>query len=188
MRRWMTLGVACGLVVAGWAAIGPAAADEADEAAGEDAGLEAMARLAPLAGRWEGGSWMRRGPGEPEKSTGTETAEMLLGGRVLMIEGEHRAAGSDHVVHHALAMVSWDAEAEEYRFRSYLADGREGDFTGRFEDGAFRWFMDLPGQQIRYTIRFGDDRWHEIGERTADGGESWQQFFEMDLARVGSGG
>lgn len=162
----------------------------AEEPAGgdDDPGLAAMARLSELEGRWKGSGWMRRGPGEPHRFDGTETVAMRLDGRVLVIEGEHRAAGTDQVVHHAMAVVSWDEEAGEYRFRSYLANGREGDFTGRFEDGAFVWGMELPGQQIRYTIRFGDDRWLEIGERSADGGESWQKFFEMDLARAGASG
>ena len=37
--------------------------------------------------------------------------------------------------------------------------------------------------KMRYTIGFQNDRWEEIGERSRDG-ETWQQFFEMNLDRV----
>lgn len=42
--------------------------------------------------------------------------------------------------------------------------------------------------RVRYTItRTPDGAWREIGEASRDGGESWHQFFEMELARAGGG-
>jgi hypothetical protein len=109
--------------------------------------------------------------------------ESRLDGRVLIIEGRHLAGVGEEVAHHALAVVSYDPEAAVYRFRSHLATGRSGDFTGRFDGGAFVWGFTNERGQVRYTIRFDAERWHEVGEFSADGA-TWSQFFEMELKRV----
>jgi len=171
----------------------PALGQESDQAATEaaadstaDPGLEAMQAVAFLAGDWHGEGWMRRGPGEPSRFTSAETVESRLDGRVLLVEGLHYAitgegAAPGPVVHHALAVLSWDAEAGRYRFRSYLADGRSGDYGGHLEDGAFVWGMELPdGAHTRYVIRVDDGRWVERGEYSRDG-ETWNEFFHMEL-------
>lgn len=151
-----------------------------------DEGLEAMRRLQPMVGQWQGSGWMRRGPSEPHPFEGSERIESRLDGRVILIEGRHRDPESGEVVHHAFATLSYDAERGEYLFRSYLATGQSGDYRGHWEDGAFVWGMEVPGRgEIRYTIRIDGDRWDEIGEFSSDG-ESWNQFFAMNLERVGA--
>jgi hypothetical protein len=154
----------------------PAVAAEAS-----DPGLEAMKAVAVMEGRWEGGGWMRMGPGEPERSVGEETVESRLDGRVLVIEGKHWTPDRSRVVHHAFAVLSYDAAKKEYRFSTHLANGRSGDYPLRVEDGAIIWEMDSPGGRIRYTIRIEGDRWHEVGHIERQG--QWSQFFEMDLRR-----
>lgn len=163
-------------------AVTPALAEE--EAA--DPGLEAMRAIALFEGQWEGEGWMRRGPTEPTPFRSTEKVESRLGGRVLIVEGLHQAKESDEVVHHALATISYDPEAANYRFRSHLEDGRAGDYTGQLEDGAFIWGFEMPMGRIRYTIRVADGHWSEIGEFSADG-EQWNQFFAMELDRKSDG-
>ena len=148
-----------------------------------DPGLAAMQAVSFFEGRWQGEGWSRRGPAEPVGFTSTETVESRLGGRVLIVEGLHHAKEGGEVVHHALATISYDPEAGGYRFRSHLADGRSGDYSGRLEDGAFVWGYEMPMGRIRFTIRIADGHWSEIGEFSADG-EQWRQFFSMELDRV----
>jgi hypothetical protein len=174
MTRIMTLLLivhACWLSVAG-----------AEEQA-LDPGMDAMRGIASLVGRWEGDGWMRRGPGEPHTFTSLEMVESRLDGRVLIVEGIHHGGGGE-AVHHALATISYDPDAGHYRFRSYLANGQAGDHRGHLdEDGVFRWEIEMPRGQVRYTIRIEDDEWHEVGHFSADG-ETWDPFFQMDLKRV----
>jgi hypothetical protein len=145
---------------------------------------EAMAALSALEGRWAGEGWMRQGPGEPQSFRGQETVEKRLAGQLLTIEGIHRAGQPEHVVHHAFAVISYNASTGRFRFLSFLADGRAGDYEGQLKDGAFVWGFENPQQgQVRFTIRVSNEEWHEIGEATRDGLQ-WSQFFEMKLRRV----
>ncbi len=162
-----------------------ATAEEAlPDASAADPGLEAMARLNSMIGKWQGSGWMRRGPGEPHHTTSLETVEARMGGRILVAEGLHHAQDDpSRVVHHAFGVISHDPANGHYRFQTHLATGRSGDYEMRLEGEDVLWFMDTPRGKVRYTIRIRDGEWKEIGEFSADG-ESWQEFFGMDLKRV----
>ena len=153
---------------------------------GDDPILSAMQAISSLEGRWEGAGWSRRGPAEPEYFTSLEQVESRLDGRALLIEGLHHDTGdAAKVVHHALAMTTYDPDAGRYDFRSYAAGHGSGNFEGHVEGGTFIWGFEIPGRgQIRYTIRIEDDEWHEVGEFSADGSQ-WNQVFQMDLRKVG---
>lgn len=143
---------------------------------------EAMVRLAPMAGRWAGEGWIRRGPGEPERFKGSETVEARLGGHVLVVEGRHVDAKDGHLVHQAFAVISFDPASGAYRFRSHLANGWGGDYRGEWKDGAFVWFMEMPRMgALRYTIRIQAGVWEEVGELEREG--AWSKFFEMRMKR-----
>lgn len=143
----------------------------------------AMQAVSFLAGHWEGSGWMRRGPGEPQKFQSVEQVESRLEGTILTIEGRHWDSDPNVLVHHAFAVLSANAAGDGYEFRSYLADGRDGTYTGAVSEGAFVWRMSTPdGSQIRYTIRVEGEKWHEVGEIARDG-KTWMQFFAMDLER-----
>jgi hypothetical protein len=158
-------------------------------AQGPDAGAlqeirEAMHALPAFEGRWRGEGWMRRGPQEPSHFVSEETVEARLDGQILTIEGIHHAkADPSREVFHAFAVLSYDPEADTYRFRSHTGDGRGGDYEGRVDDGAFIWGHEVPGGKMRYVLRIREDRWEEVGELSSDG-ESWHQFFEMKLERL----
>ncbi len=168
-----------GTVVAGLA-LGTASA----ETAPPDPGVEAMRAVGFLQGHWQGEGSVRRGPGEPVRFKSKETVEARLDGRILTVEGRHHdVASPERVVHHAFAVISYDAAAGRYHFRSYLADGHDGDYPAELKDGAFVWSMEHPqAGHIRYAIRVKDGRWSETGESSRDG-VSWSPFFEMTLAR-----
>ncbi len=153
-----------------------AAAEEAPNPA-----ADAMRVVASLAGRWEGEGTVRYGPGEPERFVGQEKVEARLDGQILIIEGTHWNPDRTRLVHQALAVVSYDAQAKAYRFRSHLPGGRGGDFPFAIENGAFVW--EIPSAKMRYTISIEGDRWHEVGTVEKDGKPV--QFFEMTLRRVG---
>jgi len=150
-----------------------------------DPGLVAMKAIGWLAGTWRGEGWMRRGPGEPQPFRSSETVVSRLDGRVLIVEGLHHDNVSGDVVHHALATISYDPSSGKYRFSSHLASGQSGEYEADLVDGKFVWGMEIPNHgRMRYAIHIDGDRWHEIGEFSADGQE-WHQSFQMDLVRVG---
>lgn len=152
---------------------------------GADAGMEAMNAIAFLEGRWEGSGWMQRGPEERHTFTSTESVERRLDGRLLIVEGLHHGP-NDEVVHHAMAVISYDDGEGTYRFRSYMAGGEANDCEGALSDGAFVWGMRTERGRVRFTITVEDDAWHEVGHFSPDDGGSWLPFFEMTLERVAS--
>jgi hypothetical protein len=158
------------------AAAGSFAADE------NDVRLEKMAAVPDLVGKWEGGGWIRQGPGEPIKFVGEETVEARLGGRVLIVEGKHYTADRSQVVHHALATLSFDREKNGYSFDTWLVASDGGSFPAKVENGALIWERPNPERPARFIIRVENDTWNEIGEIRIEG--TWRKFFEMNLKRV----
>ena len=151
----------------------------------EAAPSDAMRAVAWLAGEWEGEGWIMTGPGQRTEFRGTESVESRLGGGVLIIEGRHTAADDPNVVvHHALAVVSWDSGSGEYRFEPHVAGRPKPQTAARVEDGVFIWTMEVPGGRVRYRIRQSESgEWLETGERSAGPGK-WFPFFEMTMRRV----
>ena len=147
-----------------------------------DPALEAMKQLPALEGRWEGEGWIRMGPGEPTKFVGEEIVESRLDRRVMLIEGRHFLPDRSQVVHHAFAVVTWDEEAKQYRFRSQVANRGGGDHRGYMKDGAFVWENDSPSGLIRFVISVEGDTWHEVGHIRRN--DRWYPMFEMTLKRV----
>ncbi len=95
------------------------------------------------------------------------------------------ASGKESVVHHALAILSYDQPSGQYKFKSYLRDGRSTDawFTV-LGDNQYQWGFDIPRSKIRYniTIDSGKKTWKEVGEFLH--GPNWRKFFEMNLVKV----
>ncbi len=150
---------------------------------------EEMKKLAHWAGRWKGEGSTRMGPGEPKKSAVEETIQFKLDDTVILIEGVGKARDSDGketVVHNAMGILSYDITSREYKFKSYLANGRSTDawftITG---DNQYQWGFDTPQGKIKYSIAIDPVKksWTEIGEFSGDG-SAWSKFFEMNLTRV----
>lgn len=153
---------------------------------------QAMARLEPWIGEWEGRGWARSPEGRTE-FTIHESVRPKLGGIALLIEGLGKSidpeSGEQVVSHDALAVVTWDPAADRYVFRHYTASGHAGeDELMPIEDG-WRWGFTVAneGPQVRFTIELGDGTWHERGEVSTDGGERWFPTLEMTLRRTGDG-
>jgi hypothetical protein len=174
---WKTWMLSLGLLLP----LSTAAAPAAEEPAVAAAAAMKAAPLPDLVGKWEGSGTIRHGAGEPERFVGQETVEARLDGRVLVIEGEHWTPDRSRKVHHALALLSYDAGKKAYRFESKLANGRGGDFAAHLEGGALVWEMDGPGGHLRYVIRVEGDLWKETGSIEREG--KWLPFFEMEMRR-----
>lgn len=146
----------------------------------------ALERLSPMVGRWRGEAWMARERGQRVQTVMTETVERKLGGTVLLIEGLGQApaegGGEPRVVHHALAVLSFEPRTGAYQMRSYLANGLSGDFAVTLIEGGVSWSREVPGGTVRNTARFTADEWHEVGEFSRDG-TTWTQVMEIRLRR-----
>ena len=148
-----------------------------------DVGLEAMQRLSDMVGTWKGKGWIRRGPGEPHQMTSTEKVKYDLDGRILVVRGLHFAKTIDaKVVHNAFAVISYNAKSGNYRFQTYLADGKQGDYAMKIEDKSIKWFMDTPRGKITYSITIEGGVWKETGEMAIPNNPAFK-FFEMELKR-----
>jgi hypothetical protein len=144
---------------------------------------DAMAKLSFLLGKWTGDASVEMGPARHEVSQ-VETVESRLDGLVLVIEG--KGTTKDGVVqHHALATISYDDEAKNYRVVAYRKDGKCVVTTGRFlPDGAFEWGFDMGNMAVRYVIRQGESgEWLETGEMSFDKA-TWKKFIDMRLKRA----
>ncbi len=150
---------------------------------------EKMKAFASWVGHWQGESRMQMGPGEPHKAAMDEYVEMKLNGTILVVEGVGKveAEGSERVVHHAFAVLSYDPSSQSYKFRTHLADGRSTDaWVNVLAENKFQWGFDTERGKLRYTIEINPsaETWNETGEFSADG-STWMKFFDMDLKKAG---
>lgn len=153
-------------------------ADTPDKAAHQ----AAMQKLSFMAGEWDGGGTVAMGPGPRLAFTQTERIQFKHDGTLLLIEGQGKAPQTGAVVHDALAVVTFDAVAGKYKFRSFAAVGRFADTEATVEGNRMVWWLNAGPQKIRYTIDVNDGVWREIGERSPDGA-TWIPFFEMTLRK-----
>lgn len=142
-------------------------------------------------GHWQGESYTQMGPGQPKKSIVNEYLEYKLDSAVILVEGigksiETESSKAD-IVHHAMAILSFDQKTNEYRFNTHLKDGRNTNalFTIH-EDNQYQWGFDVPSGKVRYSIRIDVTKktWDEIGEFSSDHGVTWRKFFEMKLTKI----
>ena len=151
---------------------------------------EKMKSFASWVGRWQGEGLMQMGSGEPKHSTVDERIESKLDGTLMLIEGTGKSmdAGThqEKVTHQALGIVSFDQNTGEYKFHTFLKDGRSTEaWLKVLENNKFQWGFDTPRGKTRYNITLdpGKKTWNEKGEFSADGNE-WRPFFEMNLTKV----
>jgi hypothetical protein len=149
---------------------------------GSEAQRAAIDRLAFLDGEWRGEATIH-GPTGPVTLTQTERVGSMLGGSIRVIEGRGYAAdGSTRF--NAMAVVSWDARAGRYGFRSW-AQGYSGDYPFEVTGDGFRWETPAgPGAKIEYVAVVRDGTWHEVGAWVAEG-QPRRPMIEMRLTRIG---
>lgn len=152
---------------------------------------EKMKLFAFWEGHWQGEGTMQMGPGPAKKSSVDENLEFRLGGTVMLIEGIGKAFNSQtnesEVVHHAMAILSFDQATNEYKFHTYLKDGRSTPALLKIiGENKYEWGFDSPNGKIKYSITIDPEKrtWNETGEFSNDNGTSWIKFFEMNLKKV----
>lgn len=156
----------------------------------ETVAKEKMKPFAHWAGRWQGEGSMQMGPGQPKKSMVDENIEFKLSGTVVLIEGIGKSledpSGEPKIVHHALAVLSFDQTSNQYKFNSYLKDGRSTQaWFNTVAENKYQWGFDVPTGKIKYSITIDPvtKTWNEVGEFSNDNGATWMKFFEMNLKK-----
>lgn len=145
---------------------------------------QAIARLACFEGRWSGEGSIRMGPGEPMRFRQAEDVRRSLAGQALLVEGFATAPGSPQPVHAALGVMTFDDQAQVYRFRAWTYRGQVADADVELVDNGFRWSLATPMGRTRYTASCIGDRWTETGEiQPPTQGAAPISFFEMSLTR-----
>jgi hypothetical protein len=149
--------------------------------------LAEMKKLDVLVGNWKGEGWAFTRSGRTEFIS-TERVERQLDGLLLVIEGLHHqkleGGKEGRVVHNAYAVVSYDPPGMGYLFDAYQLNGQHINAKAKLAGpGTFEWGFTSPQGTIRYTIKFDDNRWNEVGEVSQDG-TTWRKIFEMNLHRV----
>ena len=125
--------------------------------------LQAMQKLAFLAGRWSGPVTIIRGPGEPLHLTQTENVQFKLDGLVLLIEGQ--STGADGKAQfQALATVAYDETSRTYRIRAYN-DGHYLDTEFAAPADGFAWGFNSGPAHIQNTMYLtAKGEWQETTE------------------------
>ena len=148
---------------------------------------EKMLAFKDMVGNWKGDGFLQKGKDISERSLVDETVQMKLDGMLMVVEGVGKLAdGSGKVVHHAFGVLSYDGLADQYKFRAYLADGRNTDaWFNVIAANKFQWGFDVPNGKIRYTIIIDPSAktWNETGEFSRDE-KTWFKTFEMNLERT----
>ena len=149
--------------------------------------VEAVRKLDLWVGVWKGTGWVSTGRDERHDFTILEKVQRKVGDSVLLIEGrgtKKAEKGEDVVVHEALAVVSYDDKAKRYRWRGHDLRGQAIDVEPKVVDGGIEWGFknEDRGVSVRFTIKFDERRWHEVGETSTDG-KTWHKFLEMTLER-----
>jgi hypothetical protein len=149
--------------------------------------VEAMKKLDTWVGEWKGSGWAVLGRGQRSEFTIVEKVQRKVGGSVLLVEGRGTKKaddGAEVVVHEALAMVSYDDKAKRYHWQAHDLRGQSLDVEPKLLDDGVEWGFrnDEHNVTVRFTIRIGEKRWHEVGEASVDG-KTWEKFLEMTLER-----
>ncbi|HSH91461.1 MAG TPA: hypothetical protein VK996_15855 [Ramlibacter sp.] len=168
--------------------VGLAACTGASAQSGLEAQRAAMARLAWMAGAWEGTSTIQERDGE-KSSLSHEWIRLAGGGLAVMIQGRHYRklpdGGRGEVVLDTAGMMTYDPAAKKYRFITQLQDGRGGIHDAVMQGDTLSWRIDLNNAHVRYDItRSARGEWSELGYFCRDGA-ACVPFFKMLLERKG---
>lgn len=143
---------------------------------------DAMEKLKPLVGNWEGKAKSTTGPNQTILLDQSEVIEYRLDDRLLLIEGKGYKEGN--LEFNALASIWFDEEKQIYEMQSWLKTGEVTKaYFREIEKNNWEWGFDISQGQIRYNILIVEkDQWVEKGEFSPDG-ERWFPTFEMTLNR-----
>lgn len=137
-----------------------------------------MEKLAFMEGSWKGTGWHMGMDRQKRYFEQREEIILTLDGTAILIQG--MGIQKMDTIHHALGIINYDQKKQVYNFRTYLKDGKFGDYKLEIIDGQVHWY---PIENVRYIISINDkNEWVEIGE--VNKYDQWYQFFEMTLAEL----
>ncbi|QKK01550.1 MAG: hypothetical protein HND55_02105 [Pseudomonadota bacterium] len=155
--------------------------------------LNAISRLHHWSGIWQGSGWAMSGPGQRQTFEITEQVTKRLGGTILLVEGRGTSTGPNGreiVTHEALGVVYYDSATQRYNFQTHDMRGGAHEVELEIDDqDLMRWsFRDEgSGSLLRFEIEISGDTWHETGQISPDGGQTWYPMLEMTLDRQQAG-
>ncbi len=157
---------------------------QAPRAPNVEAQRTAMKKLDFLAGTWSGDVRVHLGPGNPMELAQTENAQYKLDGLLLLIEGTGRNKTDGKPVFRALATVSYDDAAGQYRMRAYN-DGRYMETELKLPESGkgFAWGFTIGQAQMSYVMALNDKgEWTETGDMTIPG-QPARRVVELNVRR-----
>lgn len=141
-------------------------------------------KLSNWVGTWEGEGWQTDQTQQRTTFNVKEVVESELNGLALKIEGIGTSKTDGSVGHHAIGLIFFNRDTNEYVFQSLTHEGYATRSKANFNDeGEFVWGFEVPGGQIRYTISLDGDTWTEKGAYSPDGNQ-WYPILEMKLKKV----
>ena len=144
---------------------------------------EAMKKLSFLAGKWTGEATATMGPQGPVKMQQTEDVQYRLGGLVMLVEGTGRDLQSNNVVFNALATISYDDAAKQYRIRAFN-QGRYLDTELKLGDRSFEWGYQAGPAKIVNRMNLGESgEWIEVGEVTLPS-QPPRKFIQLNVKKT----
>jgi hypothetical protein len=144
--------------------------------------VEAMQKLNFMVGRWVGPGWSLGDNGARVDFIQSEQVNLLLSGELMTVQGTGRVGGVPSFS--AFATATFDPATATYPWRAF-SQGSVAEATLGVTDNRFTWSFDpAPGITVRYDAGFTGDTWHETGEVSTDGGETWRPNLDMTLSRV----
>ncbi len=147
--------------------------------------IEEMKKLNFLVGEWRGDAWAMIEQNKRETAKQTETVQFKLNGLTLLVEGVGKTTdGKDRIVHHAMAIISYDTVKKVHRVSAYQANGQAIEAEAKVGNNTLEWGFKRGDGTIRFTIKLTEKgEWYEAGDFSPDG-KNWFKFMEMTLQRV----
>lgn len=148
----------------------------------------AMRKLDGLAGRWLGQGVRLNLDGTSYNFTQTMINEPHSNGLLLTLEGKSLRQGAADAFQPgsgSFAVISFDDKTGEYLLRSFGFGEMVPARAELIAPSTFRWTAAAGPAMLRFTIDLSKPGiWNEIGERSADGGKTWQATNKLIAYRV----
>jgi hypothetical protein len=148
----------------------------------------AMRKLDGLAGRWLGQGVRLNADGSSYNFTQTMINEPHANGLLLTLEGRslrQGAAADFQPGTGSFAVISFDDKTGDYLLRSFGFGEMVAARAELIAASTFRWTAAAGPAMLRFTIDLSKPGvWNETGERSGDGGKSWQPTNRLLAYRI----
>lgn len=148
----------------------------------------AMAKLDPLKGRWLGQGERTTPTGGTYRFTQTMDNAPHAGGLLVTLQGRSLRQGdadTNKPGSGSFAVIGYDDRAGAYEFRSFGFGEVVPAKAELLTATQFRWTASAGPAMLRFTIDLAQPGvWKELGERSIDGGKTWQSVNKLTAYRV----